>query len=133
MKKVIITLVALAFLTTAIVPMTFAADPKEAFTLDSLGDSKPPVPFKHKKHSDKDGGAIECKECHHTLASNEETPKACGECHKPREENDLGELGKAPAALYNEKGTKNIFHDNCKGCHKDKKKGPTKCKECHVK
>ncbi|MCM2359831.1 MAG: cytochrome c family protein [Geobacteraceae bacterium] len=28
---------------------------------------------------------------------------------------------------------KDIAHKNCKGCHEEKKAGPTKCSECHKK
>jgi len=29
--------------------------------------------------------------------------------------------------------SKKVAHKLCKGCHKAKKQGPTKCKQCHVK
>ena len=70
------------------------------------------VELSHEKHS-----ALKCQDCHHTLAEGEECPKKCGECHK--EGADIGR--------------KKAFHDNCKGCHKQMAKGPTKCKECHQK
>lgn len=67
------------------------------------------VTFDHAKHQ----SATECATCHHTgdFAS-------CKSCH--------GVAPEAPKA-------KVAFHNQCKSCHKELKKGPTKCKECHIK
>jgi hypothetical protein len=130
MKKLIISLLVVAFLAATMLSTVIAGEQKDSFSIDYLGDSKPDVVLDHKKHIEE--FKIKCKDCHHTLKTDEETPKACKECHKPTEDTDV-DGKKAVAAKYNEKGTKNIFHDRCKACHKEKEKGPTKCKGCHPK
>ncbi len=67
------------------------------------------VTFNHQAHQKQ----TECSTCHHT-----EGYAKCKSCH--------GVDAKAPKA-------KNAFHKSCKSCHKTMKKGPTKCKECHIK
>jgi type 1 fimbria pilin len=46
---------------------------------------------------------------------------ACTTCHETDKGGKIAALGKDWA------------HKTCKGCHADKKMGPTKCNECHVK
>ena len=67
------------------------------------------VTFNHASHQ----GLTECATCHHTGDNAQ-----CKSCH--------GVDPKAPKA-------KNAYHKQCKSCHKKMKKGPTKCKECHIK
>lgn len=67
------------------------------------------VTLDHAKHQ----GLTDCATCHHTGDY-----AKCKSCH------DVDP--KAPKS-------KKAFHDNCKNCHKEMKKGPTKCKGCHVK
>jgi cytochrome c553 len=55
----------------------------------------------------------DCATCHHTGEYAQ-----CKSCH--------GVDPNAPAA-------KVAFHNLCKDCHKEMNKGPSKCKECHVK
>lgn len=45
----------------------------------------------------------------------------CTACHETDKGGKIADLGKDWA------------HKTCKGCHTDKKKGPTKCNECHKK
>ena len=130
MKRVILTLVAVAFLATTIFSTAFAAEPAESFTIDKAAQKKTPVVFPHKKHSDDYG--VKCKECHHMMKSDTDTPKACFECHKLDDKNDMGDLGVAPPVRAKKKKDI-IFHTRCVQCHKDKDKGPKKCKECHPK
>ena len=89
----------------------------DVITIDGAQAKKAPVVFLHEKHSHD----IKCVICHHT-ALKEEEAKSCFECH-----------GKDPNApdpsLSSQK--ENPFHIQCKGCHKEKGKGPTKCSECH--
>ena len=85
--------------------------PKAPITLKS---KKGAVTFKHDVHK-----AESCKKCHHK-AKDGKIGVACGECHKAKAENDVPKAKKA-------------FHGQCITCHKKVKKGPTKCKECHVK
>ena len=46
---------------------------------------------------------------------------ACTTCHESDKGGKIAALGKDWA------------HKTCKGCHEDKKMGPTKCAECHKK
>ncbi len=131
MRKFIISLLVAAFLVTTMSYVASAVEPKEAFTIDFMQNKKPGVVFPHKKHSAENG--VECKTCHHTMASKDDTPQACKECHKKGADTDIGDGKVAPNPCFNEKCTKNIFHERCRGCHKENGKGPTKCKQCHVK
>ena len=45
----------------------------------------------------------------------------CTTCHETEEGGKIASLGKDWA------------HKTCKGCHEEKKQGPTKCGECHKK
>jgi DnaJ-class molecular chaperone len=46
---------------------------------------------------------------------------ACEKCHGPGEPKAIGKMEKDKA------------HALCQTCHKENKKGPTKCVECHAK
>jgi len=94
---------------------------QDYITLDNLRKKKPAVVFPHRQHYY--NYSISCNECHHT--NKKRSP--CLICHKPKVDNKG-----ARKALYNEKGTKNIFHDLCRDCHRDDT-GPTECAECHEK
>lgn len=105
MKKLLILFVVAAVFGTAF--LAIAADKPAQVTYEvKMGN----VSFDHTKHE----GVTDCATCHHT-----EGEASCKSCHMKKK-------GDAPKA-------KDAFHKNCKGCHKDMKKGPTKCKECHVK
>jgi hypothetical protein len=134
MKKTILLSAAVAFLAATIFSSAFtveAHEKHESHTIDYLQNTKPPVKFPHKMHSAKDGNNIACNVCHHKLKEGND-PRACKKCHVKGAITKVDE-GDAPDPCFNEKCTKNIFHERCKGCHKEKGKGPTKCKECHVK
>ena len=81
------------------------------------------VTFPHHQHQQK----MECGECHHGPGHSAYTEgmkiHKCDECHN---KNDA----EMPKKL---RSVKNAFHKNCKGCHKEKKAGPTKCNACHKK
>ncbi len=121
--------VSVAFLVTA-----RAADMPETITLDSCGDKQPAVTFSHAKHAE----TVKCAECHHTqpdlTADSGGEVQTCASCHKEPED------PKTPTCSHMSP-TKNAFHINCMGCHKDavkkdaslKGKAPVTCKECHVK
>lgn len=104
MKKLIVLLSVVAFV--ASVSVVIAAD-----SIEFAGGKMGKVSFDHKAHQ---GVADDCTKCHHAGVD----AGKCTSCH--------GVDAAAPKA-------KNAFHDQCKGCHKEMKKGPTKCKECHVK
>jgi hypothetical protein len=93
-------------------------------------DTKGPVKFSHKKHSTEYKAA--CDECHHDYKDGKnvwtamDPVKKCSECHDYEE--SKGEMKKRQTA----------FHNNCKTCHKQAKKGgkeapDTKCDDCHQK
>lgn len=67
------------------------------------------VTFNHEAHQSQS----DCATCHHTGDFAQ-----CKSCH--------GVDQQAPKA-------KDAYHKLCKDCHKEAKKGPTKCKECHIK
>jgi len=87
---------------------------------------RPPVVFQHDAHNES-AGIEACDGCHHVYDENG-TPvedessedQSCSECH------DLERSGNKPALMK-------AFHANCKGCHKEKKKGPLMCGQCHVR
>ena len=87
---------------------------------------RPPAVFEHDTHNEK-AGLEECYVCHHVYDENgkliedeSSEDQACSECH------ELARSGNKPALMK-------AFHTNCKGCHREQKKGPLMCGECHVK
>lgn len=111
-----------------------AADAPETATLQGCGTKQPPVTFPHAKHVE----LTKCGTCHHTqadlTAESTEEVATCVSCHKDPED------AKTPSCAEMSP-TKNPYHINCMGCHKEsvkkdaslKGKAPTVCKECHVK
>lgn len=109
-----------------------AGDPVSAPDKTITIKGKKPVKFKHTVHLDL---GVTCGECHHD------------EKHEPRTAESIGALADSKslecASCHNGdfanpklQKPKDIFHANCKTCHKagvDGKKGPTKCSGCHVK
>lgn len=137
MKKGIIAIVALAAFVVAGMAATAALAQKtksgEVDDVIKIADPtfkkmrKSAVTFTHKKHSM--DYKLSCDSCHHVYKDGKNVWKEgdkvakCSTCHT-----DPGrKKGANPPTLYN------AFHDNCKDCHKEAKKGPTKCNECHPK
>jgi len=87
---------------------------------------RPPSVFRHDEHNER--AEIEaCNECHHLYDENgkrledeSSEDQRCSECHESKAS------GRKPALVK-------AFHTNCKGCHKEKKKGPVMCGQCHVR
>jgi hypothetical protein len=104
MKKMLLLLVVAAFVVGSALAVV-AADAPATVKLDAKMGT---VTLDHAKHT----GLTDCKTCHHLGV---EAGK-CSSCHDAKPE--------APKS-------KDAFHKLCKDCHKEK--GPTKCKECHVK
>ena len=78
---------------------------------------RPPAVFKHDEHN----------ECHHVydddgnfMEDESSEDQSCSDCH------DLEPSGKKP-------GLMKAFHRNCKDCHRQQKKGPLMCGQCHVR
>ena len=100
----------------------------EVLTLQATVDAaaKPkPATFPHAKHQAKMG----CGECHHSKGADGKQVayvegqkiEKCESCH-----NKAAGMTNAKVATF-----KDAAHTNCKGCHTEKKAGPTKCTECH--
>ncbi len=107
MKKLIVLLAVVAFVATAM--LAFADNGPAKIKFEAKMGA---VTFDHAAHQ---AQFKDCKTCHHKGVE----AGACRTCH-------LAKKGDAPKA-------KDAFHKQCKGCHKKMKKGPTKCKQCHVK
>lgn len=87
---------------------------------------RPPSVFRHEEHNQK-AEIEDCNECHHVygddgkrLEDESSEDQRCAECHESEAS------GRKPALVK-------AFHTNCKGCHKEKKKGPVMCGQCHVR
>ncbi len=104
MKKFLVLLAVFSIVGSALVVMAADKGPAEVKYEVKMGT----VTFPHEAHQ----GLTDCAACHHTGDYAQ-----CKSCH---------DGSKAPKA-------KDAYHKNCKDCHKESKKGPTKCKECHVK
>lgn len=83
-------------------------------TLDYNGKGFKVVNFPHHDHQNRAGG---CMTCHHADKP-EARPRACRTCH------DGEAQGRRPQI-------KDAYHARCIGCHKEVKKGPTACMDCH--
>lgn len=80
--------------------------------------------FRHDEHNEK-AELDDCAQCHHLydeagkkVEDESSEDQACGECHGDKDEGRKPKLIKA-------------YHQNCKGCHLDKKMGPILCAQCH--
>jgi len=87
---------------------------------------RPPAVFRHDAHNEL-AGIEECYICHHVYDENgkpvedeSSEDQSCSECH------EIAHSGNKPALMK-------AFHANCKGCHKEEKKGPLMCGLCHVR
>lgn len=113
----------------AIAQTTKSGDVKDTLEIqDKLfgKHKKSAVKFTHKQHSV--DLKIKCDDCHHVYKDGKNVWKdgdkvaLCSSCHTSPTKNEGKTLS-----------LKNAFHKNCQGCHKEQKKGPTKCNECHPK
>ena len=87
---------------------------------------RPAAVFRHDAHNEL-AQIEECSICHHVFDENGQLvedesseDQRCSDCH------ELQASGKKPPLMK-------AFHTNCKGCHKQKNKGPTMCGQCHIK
>jgi c(7)-type cytochrome triheme protein len=120
-KSIVCLFAALAFGLLATVS-SMASEEKakgpESIEMKGPAGKKAPVTFNHAKHQE----GTKCGECHHSKGADGKQVayvegqkiEKCSACH---------ELG----------NTKDMVHQNCKGCHVTAAKGPTKCTECHPK
>ena len=86
---------------------------------------RPPAVFKHDEHNEL-AQIEECNECHHVyeegkrLEDESSEDQRCAECH------ELHDVGDKP-------GLVKAFHTNCKSCHREQKREPLMCGQCHVR
>ena len=87
---------------------------------------RPPAVFNHDEHNEM-AQIEDCNQCHHVYDENGDLledesseDQSCSDCH------ELEPSGKKP-------GLMKAFHLNCKECHRQQKKGPLMCGQCHVK
>lgn len=86
---------------------------------------RPVVMFSHDNHNEK-AELEECNICHHVYENNQlvadesSEDQTCSDCHNAG-------IKAAPLSLIT------AFHNRCKGCHLQLKKGPFLCSECHKK
>ena len=87
---------------------------------------RPPAVFNHDEHNEL-AQIEECNECHHIydeegkrVEDESSEDQSCSDCH------ELEVSDRKPALMK-------AFHINCKGCHKEKGKGPVMCGQCHVR
>ena len=113
MKKAAV-LIALLF-GLVVAGVAFANNGEATYVLEA--GKKGAVHFDHAKHQAMDG--MTCGECHH-----DKDHKAV---------NDAAHIAGKCDKCHEGKKTKKVFHKNCKGCHKAKGAGPTKCSACHKK
>lgn len=92
------------------------------------------VTFNHKKHNV--DYKVVCADCHHIYEGGKNVwqegteVKKCDACHT---EAKAPSGDKSPKEEKIKKYYYDAIHANCVGCHKDQKKGPSKCTECHPK
>jgi len=108
MRKVAVC-TALVVVTVFAFGTAFAAPPDQMI-LKELQKLRGPVPFGHKTHA--------------------EMFKPCATCHhkdKPGKERNCS------TNCHGGPTMKEVFHEQCKGCHMKEKSGPVKCDGCHKK
>ena len=99
------------------------------------------VLFDHKTHVADSGYGISCKECHHhPEGGDEESLRACGDCHEAPKENapvpqsclDCHETDDIEGVEMSSKA--DAFHCQGEACQKDVGAGPdeNRCNWCHV-
>ena len=94
---------------------------------DDVFDSpqRPTAVFRHDEHNEI-AEIEECNQCHHIyedgkLVEDESSEdQSCSDCHDENGSDGKPNLTKA-------------FHQNCKGCYLENKKGPIICSQCHVR
>jgi hypothetical protein len=118
MKRTVIVALFLTLLMGMATAMVFAhGDMPDVIVIDKAQAKKAPVTLPHEQH----GEAFGCQACHHIETADAE-PESCFNCHG--KDPDIPDPSVSSAK-------ENPFHITCRGCHKEKGEGPTKCGECH--
>jgi hypothetical protein len=116
---------AAVFVCFAVVAVFAHHGPMKVTITGAAEKKQPPVTFDHHKHAT---SLVEsCDTCHHTnegmTAATDANVEKCSSCHLD---------GDAPS--MSAAGLKdNPFHILCINCHREEKKGPTACRDCHVR
>jgi len=98
--------------------------------IEAAAKKQPAVTFNHAKHGDT--LVKSCDTCHHTqkgltkAQTDKVDVKKCNECHLDPKDPKMPSMREMAM-------NKNPMHIRCIACHKEQKKGPTICKDCHVK
>ncbi|MFW6082080.1 MAG: acidic tetraheme cytochrome c3 TmcA [Desulfosalsimonas sp.] len=122
-KKILLPVLACLFLTAAAVWAQGYITSVEDSAFDGQR-TRPSVSFDHDEHNET--AEIEsCTTCHHyyedgkKLDDQASIGMECSDCHY-ESENDRLELIR-------------VYHLQCKTCHKEEKKGPVQCGQCHTR
>jgi hypothetical protein len=101
------------------VGLVISAEPPGQIVIDVIQKSRAPVPFDHEAHVKV---VDKCNVCHHTSDPKGTDVVSCStaDCHGTE----------TVGAKLN---LREAYHKSCRGCHQERKAGPTKCDECHVK
>ena len=70
---------------------------------------------------DDDSSLTACNSCHTKDDKNTNLPESCLDCH------DAGDIEGTEM-----KNSMDAFHDQCIACHKESRRGPIDCSQCHV-
>jgi ribosomal protein S27E len=137
-KRTLIVLTAAVLGMVFVFALAYATQPEpETITMDKalLGKHKKAlVTFSHKKHST--DYKVSCADCHHVYKEGTNVWKQgdevekCDACHA---EAKAPSGDKSPKEEKIKKYYYDAIHANCVACHKEQKKGPAKCAECHPK
>jgi cytochrome c553 len=127
MKKCVLVLLLLSMVSLLFFVSAHSQEDMRFVNADAFENpQRPPAVFNHDEHNEL-AQIEECSECHHVydeegnrLEDESSEDQSCAECH------ELEASGRKPALMK-------AFHTNCKGCHKEKKKGPVMCGQCHVR
>jgi hypothetical protein len=121
-------LVLLTFLVFSFAATIALAHYPETLKIDEAAKKQPPVTFNHAKHGDT--LVKSCDTCHHTqkgltkAQTNKVDVKKCSQCHLDVKDPKMPSMREMAM-------NKNPMHIRCIACHKEQKKGPTVCKDCH--
>lgn len=124
-KNLLLTLLVPAIWVLLVLPALSQEDMEVVMDEGFPQRQRPPAVFKHDDHNEA-AEIEECNECHHLyengkkLEDESSDDQLCSDCHSENSSN-------------NQPGLKKAFHLNCKGCHREKKKGPVMCGKCHVR
>jgi len=118
-----ITLLVIAYM----IPVAFAQDDMTHIPVDAFAKlERPQVAFEHDAHNEK-AELEDCVACHHSRnddgtqnTEDSSEGETCESCHAVERTDGGTPLMRA-------------YHQQCINCHKEQKKGPVACGECHAK